>query len=812
MPLQYAETIQKMTLEEKASLCSGHDYWHSEGVPSAGIPSIMLTDGPHGIRKRAEKTSEQRHSILKGAPAICYPTASATACSWDTDLLYKMGQALGDECLKERISVLLGPGVNIKRSPLCGRNFEYFSEDPVLAGEMAAAFINGVQSKGIGTSIKHYAVNNQETRRMTVNAVVDERTLRELYLAPFERAIKKAQPWTVMCAYNRLNGVYCAENKWLLTDVLRRDFGFEGIVVTDWGAENDRVEGLLAGQELEMPFSGGANDRKLAQAVRDGKISEEFLNQMVDRLIDLAQKSEKVLGDYTYDAAAHHALAREIAGQCMVLLKNEGGLLPLKKKQRVAVIGEMAKRPRYQGAGSSQINPTQLDCAYDTMVQEGIAVDYAPGYSTDRKNKISDDMFLSEAIAKAKGADVAVLFIGLTDEYETEGNDRKHMQLPPLHNRLVNEVSKVNPNVVVVLAGGAAFELPWADRVPAILHSHLCGQAGGSAAVDILFGDVNPCAKLAETYPMVLADVPSTHYFPGTAVSVEYREGIYVGYRYYDKANVGVRFPFGYGLSYTTFEYSDLALSAGSIKDTDTLTVSFQVKNTGGVDGAEIAQVYVADVDSTIYRAPKELKGFRKIFLKAGEEKTVSVTLDKRAFAYYNVALGDWHVESGAFKILVGASSRDIRLEGSVEVQSTVEAEIPDYRASAPSYYSGDLMHVPDAEFEAVLGHEIPPSVRDQRLPLTLTNTFEDAKNGKWGGRINRLMGKMLDPDSMAGALAVQSPIKLFIVDSMGVFSPEMAEGLLLILNEDKFAKGMGKILKGVPGALKRLPNLLKSL
>lgn len=812
MPLKYAETIQKMTLEEKASLCSGHDYWHSEGVPSAGIPSVMLTDGPHGIRKRAEKTSEKSHSILKGAPAICYPTASATACSWDADLLYKMGQALGDECLKERISVLLGPGVNIKRSPLCGRNFEYFSEDPFLAGEMAAAFINGVQSKGIGTSIKHYAVNNQETRRMTVNAVVDERTLRELYLAPFETAVKKAQPWTVMCAYNRLNGVYCAENKWLLTDVLRRDFGFEGIVVTDWGAENDRVEGLLAGQELEMPFSGGANDRKIAQAVRDGKISEGFLDQMVDRLIDLAKKSEKVLGDYTYDAAAHHALAREIAGQCMVLLKNEGGLLPLKKNQRVALIGEMAKRPRYQGAGSSQINPTQLDCAYDTMVQEGIAVDYAPGYSTDRKNKISDDMLLSEAIAKAKGADVAVLFIGLTDEYETEGNDRKHMQLPPLHNRLVNEVSKVNPNVVVVLAGGAAFELPWADRVPAILHSHLCGQAGGSAAVDILFGDVNPCAKLAETYPMVLADVPSTNYFPGTVVSVEYREGIYVGYRYYDKANVGVRFPFGYGLSYTTFEYSDLALSAGSIKDTDTLTVSFQVKNTGGVDGAEIAQVYVADVDSTIYRAPKELKGFRKIFLKAGEEKTVSVTLDKRAFAYYNVALGDWHVESGEFKILVGASSRDIRLEGSVEVQSTVEAEIPDYRASAPSYYSGDLMHVPDAEFEAVLGHEIPSSVRDERLPLTLTNTFEDAKNGKWGGRINRLMGKMLDPDSMAGALAVQSPIKLFIVDSMGVFSPEMAEGLLLILNEDKFAKGMGKILKGVPGALKRLPNLLKSL
>lgn len=548
MALKYADTIQKMTLEEKASLCSGHDFWHSEGVPRVGIPSVMLTDGPHGIRKRSEKKSEKGNSVLKGAPAICYPTASATACSWDIDLIYRMGQALGDECRREHVSVLLGPGVNIKRSPLCGRNFEYFSEDPLLAGEMAAAFINGVQSKGIGTSVKHYAANNQETRRMTVNAVVDERTLREIYLAPFEIAVKKAQPWTVMCAYNRLNGVYCAENKWLLTDVLRGDFGFKGIVVTDWGAENDRVEGLLAGQELEMPFSGGANDRAIAQAVRDGRIPEAFLDQVIDRLIDVAKKSEQALGDSAYDPAEHHALAREIAGQCMVLLKNDGGLLPLKKSKRVAVIGEMAKKPRYQGAGSSLINPIQLDCAYDTMVEAGIETDYAPGYSTDKKNKISDDVFVSEAVAKAKGADAALVFIGLTDEYETEGCDRRHMQLPPLHNRLVEEVSKVNPNTVVVLAGGAAVELPWADRVPAILHSHLCGQAGGSAAVDILFGDVNPCAKLAETYPMALSDVSSTPYFPGTPVSVEYREGLYVGYRYFDKADMAVRFPFGYDL------------------------------------------------------------------------------------------------------------------------------------------------------------------------------------------------------------------------------------------------------------------------
>ena len=416
-------------------------------------------------------------------------------------------------------------------------------------------------------------------------------------------------------------------------------------------------------------------------------------------------------------------------------------------------------------------------------------------------------------MAKAKSADAAILFIGLTDEYETEGCDRRHMQLPPLHNQLVEAVTKANPNVIVVLAGGAAVELPWADEVPAILHSHLCGQAGGSAVVDILFGDVNPCGKLAETYPIALSDVPSANYFPGTAVSVEYREGIYVGYRYYDKAGVPVRFPFGYGLSYTSFAYSDLVLSTSSMKDTDTLTVSFNVKNTGEVDGAEIAQVYVADVDSTIYRAPKELKAFQKVFLKAGEEKTVTLTLDKRAFAYYNTQCGDWQVERGEFRILVGASSRDIRLEGGVEVQPSTEAVCPDDRAIAPSYYSGDITHVPDSEFEAVLGHAIPPSERDPSQPLTYTSTFEDAKDvSKWGGRINRLMGKFIDPDSMAGGIAVQSPVKLFIADSMGVFSPDMADGLLLILNEDRFAKGMGKILKGVPGALKRLPNLIKSL
>lgn len=808
--MKHPEILAKMTLEEKVSLCSGKDYWHTADVPNAGIPSIMLTDGPHGIRKRVEeKTSKEEKYSLKGVPAICYPTASATACSWDTALIHEMGAALGEECLKENVSVLLGPGTNIKRSPLCGRNFEYFSEDPLLAGEMAASFINGVQSKGIGTSIKHFAANNQETRRMTVNAVVDERALREIYLAPFETAVKKAQPWTIMAAYNRLNGTYCAENKWLLTDVLRNEWGYKGIVVTDWGAENDRVAGLLAGQELEMPSSDGVGNRQILAALQQGLVEESFLDELVDRMVDMALKGQEVLGsNYTYDADAHHALARKIAGQCMVLMKNDNDILPLKKDAKITVIGEMAKKPRYQGAGSSLINPNKLDSAYETLVQMGVPFQYAPGYSTAKKNKISDDTFVAEAVAKAKDAEAVLLFIGLTDEFETEGNDRKHMNIPALHNRLVNEVLKVNKNAVVVLSGGSAIEMPWADEVPAILNAYLTGQASGSAVCDLLFGDVNPSGKLAESYPYALSDNSSANYFPGTPVTVEYRESVFVGYRYYDTADKAVRFPFGHGLSYTSFAYSDLKLNADSIKDTDTLTVTFRVKNTGKCDGAEVAQLYVNDVESTIYRPAKELKGFSKVFLKAGEEKEVSITLDKRAFAYYNVNLHDWHVESGVFKLMVGSSSRDIRLEAEVTVESTVQAEVPDYRASAPAYYGGDIMHVTDQEFVAVLGRDLPPSTRDESQPLTLGNTLEDAANGKWGGRFNRGLAKMLGTETMAGGIALQTPVKNFVSMSFGLFSEDMADGLLIILNEDKFGKGMGKILKGVPHTLKNIGKL----
>ncbi len=807
--MKHADLIKQMTLEEKASLCDGLSYWESQPIERLGISAINLNDGPHGIRKKGEKgdTPKGETNLLKGVPAICFPTASATACSWDPDLMYRMGEALGEEALKEKVSVLLGPGTNIKRSPLCGRNFEYFSEDGLLAGEIAASFINGVQSKGVGTSLKHFAANNQETRRMTVNTVADERTLRETYLVPFEIAVKKAQPWTVMNSYNRLNGTYAAENKWLLTDVLRKDWGFKGIVVTDWGAENERVPGLLAGQELEMPTSSGEGTRLIVEAVKNGTLDEAVLDAAVDKLLDMIKRAEAVRGDYTYDSDAHHKLAREIASQCMVLMKNDGNVLPLKKDAKVALIGEMARTPRYQGAGSSLINPIKLDCALETMKDMGVNLSFAAGYSLKKKCKNQAEL-ISEAVQTAKNADVAVVFVGLTDEYETEGNDRKHIDIPPVHNTLVEEVLKANPNTVVVLSGGASVRMPWANKVPAILNMFLTGQAGGSAVCDILFGDVNPSGKLSETYPLALQDNSSYNYFPGTPVSVEYREGVYVGYKYYDTAKKDVAFPFGFGLSYTTFEYSDIKLSADSIKDTDTVTVSFRIKNTGAVDGAEIAQVYVNDVESTIYRPVKELRGFKKVFLKAGEEKEVSITLDKRAFAYYNVNIGDWHVESGEFRILVGASSRDIRLEASVNVESTVEAIVPDYKATAPSYYGADIMNVSANEFEAVYGKELPPTQRDKSQPLTILNTLEDAEDGKWGGRLVRLLRKLLGTESMAGAIALQTPIKNFISMSFSIFSPAMAEGLLVILNEDKMAKGLGMIFKGLPNALKNLGKL----
>ena len=820
--MKHADLIAQMTLEEKVAFCSGSDYWHTAAIERLGIPSILWSDGPHGIRNsvgtkdKDDKDKKAKGISLLGVPAICYPTAATTACSWDPDLIEGMGELLGEECVAEKVSVLLGPGTNMKRSPLCGRNFEYFSEDPYLAGKMSAAFVNGVQSKGIGTSLKHYAVNNQETRRMTVSAVVDERTLREIYLTAFEIAVKEAQPWTIMCMYNRLNGVYGAENKWLLTDVLRRDFGFEGMIVTDWGAENERVPGLLAGQNLEMPTSNGAGNKKIYDAVKSGEISEDFLNEMVDGVIDVIMRAKEVLKDgASYNTAEHHAAARKIAGECMVLLKNEDNILPLDKKAKVAVIGQMAKKPRYQGAGSSLVNSIKLDSAFDTMFENGIDVIYADGYALTKKEKrTSTETYIADAVEAAKKADVAVLFLGLTDEFESEGFDRTHLRIPPEHVALLSAVRGVTENVVVVLAGGAVVEMPWIGETKALLNSYLGGEASGSAVTDILFGDVNPSGKLAETYPFSLEDTPSYNNFPGNTATVEYREGIYIGYRYYDTAKKDVLFPFGFGLSYTKFEYSDLKVSAKSIKDTDTVKVSFKVKNVGDRDGAEVAELYVAQENSTIFRPVKELKGFKKVFLKAGEEKDIELELGKRAFAFYDVDLGDCHVETDTYKLLVGASSRDIRLEGEVEVTSTVDAPVKDLRDVMPAYYSADIMNVPDDQFEALIGHAIPESEIKDYPNLTLSNTIEDAACGKNGAKLCKLLRKFVGTDGMACSIALQTPVKNFVSMSMGVFSEELAGQLLDILN-DKKPMGRGILVligKAIPSVVKGLPALLNSI
>ncbi len=811
--MKHADIISQMSLEEKAKFCSGKDYWHTDELERLGIPSVMWTDGPHGIRTRSEKKDKDQQMSLKGVPAICFPTAASTACSWDPDLICEMGRLLGEECLKEQVAVLLGPGTNIKRSPLCGRNFEYFSEDPFLAGEIAAAFVNGVQSKGIGTSLKHFAANNQETRRMTIDSVVDERALREIYLTAFEKVVKQAQPWTIMCAYNRLNGTYCAENKWLLTDVLRDEWGYKGMIVTDWGAENDRVSGLLAGQELEMPTSNGEGDAQIVAAVKDGRIPESFLDESVDRILDVILNAKSVLGEHTYDEKSHHAKAREIASQCMVLLKNDGGILPLGKSSNIAVIGEMAKKPRFQGAGSSIVNAIKIDCAYDFIKEKCPNTVYAAGYSTEKKNKITDEQFIAEAVNAAKGKDAAVLFIGLTEEFESEGFDRSHLGIPPLHIKLVEEVAKVNPNVVVALSGGAVVEMPWISNAKAVLNCILGGEASGSAAADILFGDVNPSGKLAETYPLTLSDNPSYANFPGNVGTVEYRESIYAGYRYYDTAKKDVLFPFGHGLSYTSFEYSDLKLSASEINENDTLTVSFKVKNTGFVDGAEVAQLYVNDKESTAFRPEQELKGFKKVFLKAGEEKEIEITLSKRSFAYYNVLIHDWHIESGEFEIRVGASSRDIKLCACVTVNGK-DAPMPDFKAAAPAYYGAKLADITAEQFTAVLGREIPPTEVKAYPNLTIANTLEDSEAGKNGAKLVKLLKKFIGTEGMASAIALQTPVKNFISMSMGVFSPKMAEKLLDILNDKQpCVWGLVKLIFGaIPSVIKGLPALLKSI
>jgi beta-glucosidase len=688
--------ICQMTLEEKASLCSGFDFWNTKAVERLGIPSIMVTDGPHGLRKQSTETDHL--GLNKSVPATCFPSGSALASSWNRKLIEKVGVALGEECQAENVAVLLGPAANIKRSPLCGRNFEYFSEDPYLSSEIAASHIKGVQSQGVGTSLKHFAVNNQEHRRLSVDAILDDRPLREIYLASFEGAVKKSQPWTVMCAYNKVNGDYCSENDTLLTSILKDEWGHEGFVVSDWGAVNDRVEGLKAGLELEMPSSNGLGDSKIVEAVKNGTLSEEVLDKAVERLLNIVFKAfDNKKENAMYDKETHHKLARETAAECMVLLKNEDILLPLKKSGKVAVIGGFISTPRYQGGGSSHINPTKIDNVLDEMIKiagESTEISFAQGFGLNSDE--TDVKLQYQAIDEASKVDVAVIFAGLPDRYESEGYDRKHMRIPENQIRLIQAVSKVQSNVVIVLSNGSPVEMPWADKVKAILEGYLGGQSAGGAIADILFGDVNPSGKLAETFPLKLSHNPSYLNFPGEEDKVEYKEGLFVGYRYYDKTEVEPLYPFGYGLSYTNFKYTSISVDKKDLTDNDSLKVTVTVKNTGAVAGKEIVQLYIKDVASNVIRPIKELKGFEKIMLQPCEEKSVSFTLDKRSFAYYNTEIKDWHVESGDFEILVGSSSKDIKLQETVCIKSTVELKKKFTRNST----LGDIMLEPKgAEF-----------------------------------------------------------------------------------------------------------------
>ena len=668
------EIIAKMTIEEKASLCSGEDFWHTRKVERLNVPDSMVSDGPHGLRK--QDLEADHLGINESIKAVCFPAGCAAAASFDTEMIQKLGEALGESAQAEDVSVVLGPAVNIKRSPLCGRNFEYYSEDPYLAGKLAAAYINGVQSKNVGTSIKHYLANSQETRRMSSDSRIDERTLREIYLPAFEEAVKKSKPWTVMASYNKINGVHATESKKYLTDILRDEWGFDGYVVSDWGAVSDRVDGIRAGLDLEMPSSHGEFDKLIVKAVKEGKLEEELVDRAVENILNIVfryheNRDEKAV----FDKEAQHELSGQLAKECMVLLKNDGALPIDFKEKKAAFIGKFAEKPRFQGGGSSHINCIKITGALDAAKEMGLSdsITYAKGYEDDKDE--TDEKLIAEAVAAAKDADVAVIFAGLPDTFESEGFDRKHMRMPDCQNRLIEEVCSVNKNTVVVLHNGSPVEMPWADKVSAILESYLAGENVGTAQMEILSGAFNPCGKLPETFPKRLSDNPSYLYFPGEGDVVEYREGIFVGYRYYDKKQMEVLYPFGHGLSYTEFKYGDIALGSNKIKDTDELKVSLDITNTGKTAGAEVLQLYVSAPGSEVIRPDKELKGFAKVNLQPGEKKTVSFTLDKRSFAYYETRINDWFVESGEYEILIGSSSRDIRQRAKVTV--TGSAKIP---------------------------------------------------------------------------------------------------------------------------------------
>ena len=689
--------LKKLTLEEKCALLSGAETFKTRGMPEHGIPQIWLSDGPHGLRKQA---GESDHLGLNpSVPATCFPTASAIANSWDTALGEEIGAALGEEAAAQEVSVVLGPGLNMKRNPLCGRSFEYFSEDPYLAGKLAAGYIRGIQSKGVAACPKHFAVNSQETRRMASDSIVDERTLREIYLTGFEIAVKEGHPHSIMSSYNLVNGTYANENKHLLMEILRGEWGFDGAVITDWGGSNDHALGVKNGSTLEMPAPGGDSVRELLAAVESGKITESDIDARLSELLPLVFDTKAALdaAPREFDAAAHHALARRAAAESLVLLKNEGALLPLAAGSKVAVIGDFAKNPRYQGAGSSMVNSTQVDVLLDKLIDSELnVIGYQQGF--DRHGK-PDAALQKSACELATQADTVVLCMGLDEIAESEGLDRSNLRLAQNQVELLQAVAAVNPKIVVVLYSGSVVETPWLDNCQALLYAALGGQAGAGAVADALTGNVNPCGKLAETWPLAYADVPSAADFATRRKTVEYREGLYIGYRYFTTAEKAVRFPFGYGMSYTTFAYSDMAA--------DEQGVSLTVTNTGSVAGTEIVQLYVAKKNSELFRPAKELKGFARVTLAPGEKQRITIMLDDKAFRFWNVKANRWEIEGGEYELLVGASVEDIRLCEKISVHGTATVH-PYEDVDLDCYYKGNVLSVSDADFEKLLGHPIP--------------------------------------------------------------------------------------------------------
>ena len=790
--MKHPDMISKLTLEEKCCLLSGRDFWRTRSVKAKGVPSMTLSDGPHGVRRQEEAGN---HLGLGGSlPATCFPTAAAVANSWDPALGEEIGRCLGEEAASQGVCVLLGPGLNIKRSPLCGRNFEYFCEDPYLSGKMAAAYIRGIQANGVSACPKHFAANNTELRRQASDSVVDERTLREIYLTGFEIAVKEAAPKSIMSSYNRINGVYANENEHLLQEILRDQWGFDGFVVSDWGASNDHVAGVAAGSHLEMPSTGGDSDEELIRAVRDGRISEELVDRRVDELLDVVLSTcgaVDSLRGRPFDADAHHAAAQKASEQSIVLLKNEGGILPLRKGSKVAVIGEFAREARYQGAGSSVVNCTRLDNTMDVIGNFDLNVaGFEAGYP---RSGAGDSAMQARAVELARKADYVLLYIGLDEISESEGLDRPHMRLPQSQIDLLNAVAAVNKNVIAVLSAGSPVEMPWLDKCRAVVHGYLCGQAGASAVLKVLVGGVNPSGKLTETYPIAYEDTPSAPYFPARQRTVEYREGLYVGYRYFETAKVPVLFPFGYGLSYTTFEYSGLRVSDKE--------AAFTIRNTGKVDGAEVAQLYVSAKNPAIFRPAKELKGFAKVFLKAGESKTVSIKLDDKAFRYFNVKTGGFEIDGGAYDILIGASAADIRLSGTVSVQGT-GAPAPCDMDKLPSYTGGSVKAVGDEEFAALLGHPIPDGSWNDTIQMNDAICQMYYAKSWLARQVYKIMTHMLNRSLKKGKpnlnilFIYNMPFRAIGKMAGGMVSQKMCEDIVKIVN-GHFFKGVGGVIGG---------------